>query len=300
MLKNSQWPTERNLVRVPVNAALATHVRDVLATRITTIIDTALAGPDTLREFNFANSSDDRVLALHLDDFSRLADWFGSIPPSANLDRYNGQAAFNKRVNAVVTPFAIPNVNDVLVAFGKWSPSLLLEKSGLIAFRLGPDNYQPIERENILRLNDSVDFFVFGRYVYIADNVAFESVLSFREMTREIASEAFAQVSAVLPVRNGSEVFNSLKTSSRRLKRVAKNWQAGHVQFLNLEAVDVLIQQQQLPIRVEDDEVVVDPNDNEQVDALIYIMNDAYARSVLTELWYRVHDADRISNAEGN
>jgi hypothetical protein len=81
---------------------------------------------------------------------------------------------------------------------------------------------------------------------------------------------------------------------------VAKNWHAGHVQLLNLEAVDALIQQQQLPIRVEGGEVVVDPSDNEQVDALIYIMNDAYARSVLTELWYRIHDADRISNSEGS
>lgn len=296
LLKRGAQPSPRHLAQVATETNFNETIRETLGSRVLSIIETAFAGPDTLREFNFSNASTDRILSLHVDDFSLLANWFGAIPPVANVQQYSGQEAFNKYVNGIVTSISIPNVQDELVLFGKWSPNLLLEKSGFLGqFKLGPNNYEPLERNNIIRLSDNVDFFIFGKYVYIKDDNAFESMVAFREMTREMANEAFEDVRQVLPVRNGEQVFENLRGSARRLKRVAKTLGADHVQLLTIPAVQVLIEQQKLPIYVENGELVVDPDDREQIDALIYIINDSYARSVLTELWYRIHDADPIS-----
>mgnify|MGYP006435690589 CR=1 FL=1 len=109
-----------------------------------------------------------------------------------------------------------------------------------------------------------------------------------------MANEAFQHIIQTLPVRDSSKVFESLRSSARRLKRVAKTRNASHVELLSINAVDQLIRQRELPIYVDNGEVVVDPQDANQIDALIYIINDAYARSVLTELMYRIHDADQL------
>jgi len=295
LLKRSKRPNINSLARIPLDNMFANEMKEILLTELERIISRALQFPDSLREFDFANATQDRVLTLHINDYPNLTEWLNNVPPVSSLQKYNGEDKFKRYLTAMVTYAHFQNFMSATHLFSNWTSSYLLARRGIMAqFVPGSNNFQSLNKTNVLQLSDNVDFFRHGDYLYINNNEAFERVVQFRQITKQTAEEAFNTIHQNIPIRNRDNVLNALCQSARSMKRLAKTLNMDHIQNLDINAVRNLIENEDLPISVEDGELVVDETDKEQLSAFVYIVNDAYVQSLLTQNKYVVHDADRL------
>ena len=65
-----------------------------------------------------------------------------------------------------------------------------------------------------------------------------------------------------------------------------------HVKDLDIEDIENLVVNENLPLKIEGGEIVVDATDRKQTAALLNVVMDAFVQSQMTKYKYLVHDAE--------
>lgn len=282
-------PSPSSIRKLEMDAALASRMKRIVLERIGPARQWVRDGH--LQAYDQRGLQEHDVRCVVSVDIPVVDQWLTALPPSDGWARFRRREWSAKQISGLFFKLDIPGTRDPLIAFTKWSDSLLLQRKGILA-AVSNNHYQLQELDDQIYLPETIHFFSFRGVVFALNWEQFAAAVRFKELTEQRANEMWSAFVGDVPVVGSDAVWSIVSKSVRNQNSVIKAMTRPGRSVPSLDRIQRHIDEERMSIRIENGQLVVDVNDKSQVEDLITIMADGFVTSDITDTKLRTLDAE--------
>lgn len=278
--------------RVSMDAGLTQRFVEAAALSVAQIRQTAV-DDNGLVEFDFDAMASGSVGVMPLDTAPPLAEWSNDVPTEDWPTIFVADPAYVERTKFFSARFSLPDGRLLKTFRSKRGIQIILERGSRLAamFRQDSNEMQPVD-STVITFDQSVDFFEWDGFVFIANLGAFESITNIREITAAKAHEAIDAIGERFGLPNMQGLKDHLCERTKLAKKLAAAVQHGLLDDVDGDRLIQRIEQRQFNVRCRREngrfEFDIDLDNRVEVEQFVNLMTDVYLHSPVTQREWKV------------
>lgn len=279
ILARGPRPSSKTVRKLEMDVDLGAHMRDVALSPLSSASD--WLDNHLLQPFDQRGTQEGDVRCLVVGQTPAVQQWIDALPHQDSWDTFSAKEWAKRQLSGIFNVIVYPGEKERLVAFSRWSASLLLKRKGWVA-KLSSDRYSIDLSESLVYLPNSIDFFFFRGIMFALKWSNFESAVNFREVSSQNAVELWNKFNKSVPINDADAIWGVIGKNVRNQNTIIKA--LGHPERSRptLERIEQFIKDRKLKVEIKNGKLHLDPTDKLQLEQLVFIMADGFVTSDLT------------------